>query len=260
MTQVAVVGAGLIGRAWSIVFARAGFDVALWDPYPQQVEAALAFIGERLPELQEAGLLKEPPALVAGRVRPAATLAEAVRRRRARAGERAGAGRRQAGAVRRAGSRCAARRGAGEFEQRHSRERLHRRPARPRALPGRASGQSAVPGPAGRAVPGAMDRSGRRGAHSCPDGERRAGAGDREQGDGRLRAEPAARRAARRGVPADRRRRDLARGPRRAGEARAWAALELHGAAGDDRPQRAGRTAGLLRALRRRCMPSCSSR
>ena len=40
MTQVAVVGAGLIGRAWSIVFARAGFDVALWDPYPQQVEAA----------------------------------------------------------------------------------------------------------------------------------------------------------------------------------------------------------------------------
>ena len=26
MTQVAVVGAGLIGRAWSIVFARAGFD------------------------------------------------------------------------------------------------------------------------------------------------------------------------------------------------------------------------------------------
>ena len=32
MTQVAVVGAGLIGRAWSIVFARAGFDVALWDP------------------------------------------------------------------------------------------------------------------------------------------------------------------------------------------------------------------------------------
>ena len=54
MTQVAVIGAGLIGRAWSIVFARAGFDVALWDPYPQQVEAARAFIGERLPELQEA--------------------------------------------------------------------------------------------------------------------------------------------------------------------------------------------------------------
>ena len=78
MTQVAVVGAGLIGRAWSIVFARAGFDVALWDPYPQQVEAALAFIGERLPELEEIGLLKEAPSLVARRIRPVATLAEAV--------------------------------------------------------------------------------------------------------------------------------------------------------------------------------------
>ncbi|HSU06679.1 MAG TPA: 3-hydroxyacyl-CoA dehydrogenase NAD-binding domain-containing protein, partial [Acetobacteraceae bacterium] len=28
MTQIAVIGAGLIGRAWTIVFARAGFDVA----------------------------------------------------------------------------------------------------------------------------------------------------------------------------------------------------------------------------------------
>ncbi len=79
MTQVAVVGAGLIGRAWSIVFARAGFDVALWDPYPQQVEAALGFIAERLPELQEVGLLEEAPAVVAARVRPASTLSEAVR-------------------------------------------------------------------------------------------------------------------------------------------------------------------------------------
>jgi 3-hydroxyacyl-CoA dehydrogenase len=78
MTQIAVIGAGLIGRAWSIVFARAGFNVALWDPYPQQVQAALAFIGERLPELEEAGLLKEPPKLVAARVRPVGTIAEAL--------------------------------------------------------------------------------------------------------------------------------------------------------------------------------------
>jgi 3-hydroxyacyl-CoA dehydrogenase len=78
MTQVAVVGAGLIGRAWSIVFARAGFDVLLWDPAAQQVEAALSFIDERLPELEQADLLKEPPQLVARRVRPADTLAQAV--------------------------------------------------------------------------------------------------------------------------------------------------------------------------------------
>jgi len=78
MTKVAVIGAGLIGRAWSIVFARAGFDVALWDPYPQQVDAALAFIGERLPELEEAGLLRDQPKLVASRIRPAATIADAL--------------------------------------------------------------------------------------------------------------------------------------------------------------------------------------
>src|SRR5271167_356534 len=78
MTQVAMVGAGLIGRAWLIVFARAGFDVALWDPYPQQVEAALVFISQRLPELQEVGLLKERAPIVARRVRFAGALAEAV--------------------------------------------------------------------------------------------------------------------------------------------------------------------------------------
>ena len=79
MTQVAVIGAGLIGRAWSIVFARAGFDVALWDPVPQQIDAAQSFIAERLPELAEANLLREPPALVASRIHPAASLADAVR-------------------------------------------------------------------------------------------------------------------------------------------------------------------------------------
>jgi len=79
MTKVAVIGAGLIGRAWSIVFARAGFDVALWDPFPQQIAAAQEFIAERLPELRDAGLLDEDPAAVGARVRPAPNLANAVR-------------------------------------------------------------------------------------------------------------------------------------------------------------------------------------
>jgi L-gulonate 3-dehydrogenase len=79
MTQVAVIGAGLIGRAWSIVFARAGFDVALWDPFPQQTQAALSFIAERLPELQEAGLLSEAPNAMIARIRPIAQLADALR-------------------------------------------------------------------------------------------------------------------------------------------------------------------------------------
>lgn len=32
---IAVIGCGLIGRAWTIVFARAGCDVRLWDPSPE---------------------------------------------------------------------------------------------------------------------------------------------------------------------------------------------------------------------------------
>lgn len=32
MTRIAIIGAGLIGRSWAIVFARAGMDVAAWDP------------------------------------------------------------------------------------------------------------------------------------------------------------------------------------------------------------------------------------
>ena len=79
MPQVAVIGAGLIGRAWSIVFARAGFDVALWDKFPQAVPAALDFIAERLPELKENGLLKDAPATVLARIRPVADLFDAVR-------------------------------------------------------------------------------------------------------------------------------------------------------------------------------------
>jgi len=79
MTNVAVIGAGLIGRAWSIVFARAGFQVTLWDQFPQQTQAAMAFVADRLPELRHAGLLDEEPATVLARIYPKQSLWETVR-------------------------------------------------------------------------------------------------------------------------------------------------------------------------------------
>ncbi|MBS0642479.1 MAG: 3-hydroxyacyl-CoA dehydrogenase [Acetobacteraceae bacterium] len=79
MTNVAVIGAGLIGRAWSIVFARAGFDVALWDQFPQQTTQAKAYIADRLPELYAAGLLHDEPQAVLDRIRPMQSLWETVR-------------------------------------------------------------------------------------------------------------------------------------------------------------------------------------
>jgi len=78
MTKVAVVGAGLIGRSWAIVFARAGFEVSLWDPAPGAAEAALDFISERLPELTASGLLNDQPQTVRARISLASSLAEAV--------------------------------------------------------------------------------------------------------------------------------------------------------------------------------------
>ena len=36
MPTVGLVGVGLIGRAWANVFARAGWDVRIWDPEPER--------------------------------------------------------------------------------------------------------------------------------------------------------------------------------------------------------------------------------
>ena len=78
MDKIAIVGAGLVGRAWALVFARAGMAVAMWDKDPDAIEAAEAFIAERLPELREAGLLADDPATVLARITRAATLEEAL--------------------------------------------------------------------------------------------------------------------------------------------------------------------------------------
>jgi 3-hydroxyacyl-CoA dehydrogenase len=78
MEKVAVVGAGLIGRAWAIVFARAGFSVCVWDEVPDAAEAARAFIADRLPELRDAGLLRDSPETVRARITFADTLEAAL--------------------------------------------------------------------------------------------------------------------------------------------------------------------------------------
>lgn len=78
MEKVAIIGTGLIGRAWAMVFARAGHPVKLYDAAPGAAEKALALIGEGLKELEEFGLIKESAVVVASRVSAAATLAGAV--------------------------------------------------------------------------------------------------------------------------------------------------------------------------------------
>nr|WP_300310592.1 3-hydroxyacyl-CoA dehydrogenase [Halomonas sp.] len=55
--HIAVVGAGLIGRAWAIVFARAGHAIRLYDPSQSALENAQAAIQQSLADLVAADLL-----------------------------------------------------------------------------------------------------------------------------------------------------------------------------------------------------------
>ena len=78
MIKIALVGMGLVGRAWAISFARAGHDVLLWDEKPDAVDEALRFADEILPDLAANELLGDAPAAVRARMRRAATLEEAL--------------------------------------------------------------------------------------------------------------------------------------------------------------------------------------
>jgi 3-hydroxyacyl-CoA dehydrogenase len=79
MEKIAVIGAGLIGRAWAMVFARAGHPVKLWDNDAGAVPKALGLIEEAVREMHGFGLVTEDPKAVSARVVSAATLAEALK-------------------------------------------------------------------------------------------------------------------------------------------------------------------------------------
>lgn len=79
MATVACIGAGTVGSAFAVVFARAGHQVRLHDAAPEiVVTAALPRIRRTLDLLGESGLLAEPVETVAARIGPAPSIAEAV--------------------------------------------------------------------------------------------------------------------------------------------------------------------------------------
>jgi 3-hydroxyacyl-CoA dehydrogenase len=80
MKKITLVGCGLVGGSWSLVFARAGFDVTLYDPSQASIDAALAFARSSAPSLAAQDLLGgQSPAAVLARLRTTTNLAEAVR-------------------------------------------------------------------------------------------------------------------------------------------------------------------------------------
>lgn len=67
--DVGIVGAGSIGVAWAIVFARAGHAVRMFDPESSRRDAALPEVASRLGALADEGLLsREEASVIAARV------------------------------------------------------------------------------------------------------------------------------------------------------------------------------------------------
>jgi L-gulonate 3-dehydrogenase len=80
MDKIAVIGAGAIGRAWAIVFARAGYPVALQSRTAGTLAAAQEFISASLSSLREFALLDEAPEVIQARIESCTDLASAVDR------------------------------------------------------------------------------------------------------------------------------------------------------------------------------------
>ncbi|HWK48000.1 MAG TPA: 3-hydroxyacyl-CoA dehydrogenase [Stellaceae bacterium] len=78
-SAIAIIGSGLIGRAWTISFARAGHAVRLYDADAGAAGAAIAFIESVLDDLAANDLLAgHDPAVVRGRIVVAPSLAAAL--------------------------------------------------------------------------------------------------------------------------------------------------------------------------------------
>jgi 3-hydroxyacyl-CoA dehydrogenase len=77
MHSAGIIGAGLIGRAWAVVFARAGWRVRITDSDAAALARAPALLAESFEQLAAAGLLDDPKG-AAARIACVASLAETV--------------------------------------------------------------------------------------------------------------------------------------------------------------------------------------
>ncbi|MEL0123907.1 MAG: 3-hydroxyacyl-CoA dehydrogenase [Paracoccaceae bacterium] len=79
MKKMAIIGCGLIGQGWAAVFARAGFDVALYDKSAKVMDCVLHSMETRICDLLEFELITQPEATrMSERIKIARTLEEAV--------------------------------------------------------------------------------------------------------------------------------------------------------------------------------------
>jgi L-gulonate 3-dehydrogenase len=74
---IAVIGAGLIGRSWAMVFGRAGHEVRLYDAFPDALDASELKLEESLADLEANGLITSASE-VRARIRRVDTIEAAV--------------------------------------------------------------------------------------------------------------------------------------------------------------------------------------
>lgn len=77
MTKASIVGAGLIGRAWAVVFARAGWEVSVFDPDAATRAGFAAAVSADVAVLERAELVADGKAIVA-RITVAETLGDCL--------------------------------------------------------------------------------------------------------------------------------------------------------------------------------------
>lgn len=76
--KTGIAGGGSIGAGWAVVFSRAGFEAAVFEPDPARRSVLGADIEHRLRELAAHGLMDEDPAAAAARVSVGGDLGEMV--------------------------------------------------------------------------------------------------------------------------------------------------------------------------------------
>jgi L-gulonate 3-dehydrogenase len=76
--KIAIIGTGLVGSGWAVVFARAGCDVALYDAGPGAAAKGREVVATQLRDLAAHGLVGEDPDTILARVRVAGDLADAL--------------------------------------------------------------------------------------------------------------------------------------------------------------------------------------
>lgn len=75
---IAIVGAGLVGAGWALVFARAGLSVRIYDANAAISQASIPLIEKQIADLTEFGLSADSADVILARLTVCDTLAEAV--------------------------------------------------------------------------------------------------------------------------------------------------------------------------------------